>query len=84
MQNGMCTVEWEATSFSVSSAHPESQGCRGVGYVSMLLPCGLWAEHKDVRAISLKVHYGLAVWWAMQANDQVLSNTQRLLAYLPE
>jgi hypothetical protein len=44
--------------------------------------------HKDVcvcvRAISLKVHYGSAVWWAVQANDQVLSNTQRLLAYVPE
>lgn len=44
----MWTVEWEATSSSVASAHPESQGCRGVGYVSVLLPCGLGAEHKDV------------------------------------
>lgn len=26
----------------------QSKGCRGVGYVSMLLPCGLRAEHKDV------------------------------------
>lgn len=64
-----------------NSSSSGSSRLQGVVSVSMSLLWGQRAVYKDV---SLKVHHGSAEQWAMQANDQVLSNTQRPLAYFPE
>lgn len=60
VRRGMCSLVGRSFLPTVSPRHPERR-TQGVVYISVSRACGQWEVHRTcVRAVSLKVHYGLA------------------------